>query len=162
MRTFPSGTGTHPIWPGAVPDAARRAARSLDRVTEVHGDHETSCGVAAAARATFLGECCGRLTARSGHTESDSAHPCRYALAAGDGWGSPDRTERRSETAYVIDGDLLALARAFDGEKAPSFQRPCLLLHHRSRGPNLPVGRWGRLLATRAVPRGALIVSPSF
>jgi proteasome lid subunit RPN8/RPN11 len=70
------------------------------------------------ARAAFPYECCGWLTADAAATgEASALRACVNAQAGGD---HPTAADRSAETAYVIaGGDLLAFARAFDGDRPP-------------------------------------------
>jgi len=84
---------TDPPAPAAIPDELLRA-------------------VFREARAAFPAECVGWLTA------AGALRACRNAQLDGD---HPTAAERGAETAYVIAGDdLLAFARAFDGDAPPT------------------------------------------
>lgn len=70
--------------------------------------------VYAHALAAFPAECCGYLVGADG---VDAAVPCTNAQATG---AHPTHPERGADTGFVIAGaELLAFARAFDGERPP-------------------------------------------
>ena len=70
------------------------------------------------ARSAFPAECCGWLTGPRSGAAVDAVRPCANAQTGGD---HPTAPERGAETAYVIAGDdLLAFARAFDGDDPPT------------------------------------------
>ena len=73
--------------------------------------------VYAHALATFPAECCGYLTGARGVNGVDAAVACTNAQDQG---AHPTHPERGADSGFVIAGaELLAFARAFDGEHPP-------------------------------------------